>query len=106
MERIKASILFSFRAKVIAPVVAVMVLLMAISMWLVNLRITKQLQDGAAELLVTADAVLKNSHETRTDNFYMRYRNVVNQPRIKAVTTTADQKTAGRLLEELINENA
>ncbi|MCI0534918.1 MAG: HAMP domain-containing protein, partial [Verrucomicrobiales bacterium] len=106
MERIKASILFSFRAKVIAPVVAVMVLLMAVSMWLVNLRITKQLQDGAAEVLVMADAVLKNSHETQANDFYIRYRNVVNQPRLKAVTTTTDKKTAGRLLDELIAENA
>src|SRR5438105_10850712 len=98
MERIKASILFSFRPKVIAPVVAVMILLIAVSMWLVNLRITKQLQDDAAELLVAADVVLKNSQETRSDNFYLRYRNVVNQPRIKAVTATTDKKTVSRLL--------
>jgi hypothetical protein len=93
MERIKASILFSFRAKVIVPVVAVMVLLIAVSMWLVNLRITKQLQDDAAERLVTADAVLKNTCHPDGQP-YIRYRNLVNEPRIKAVatvTTSADQ---------------
>ncbi len=105
MERIKTALLLSFRTKVIVPVVAVMILLLAASMWLVDRQITKQLQADAAELLLTADAMLKKWQETRANDFSLRYYNIVKESRIQAVAKTEDPATFRHLLDDLIGEN-
>ena len=54
MGKLKKAILLSFRTKVLVPVVGVMVLVVAVSMWLVNRRVTTQLQSDAAKQLAGA----------------------------------------------------
>ena len=75
----------SLQTKVLLPVITVMVLLLAITIWLVNWRITQQLQTEAAQTLATADGVFKNSQRIRARNLLQRYRNVPNEPRYRAV---------------------
>ncbi|HUL51522.1 MAG TPA: ATP-binding protein [Candidatus Nitrosotalea sp.] len=105
MERIKTALLLSFRTKVIVPVVTVMILLLATSMWLVNREITRQIQEDAAQLLLTADAMLKKWQETRADDLSLRFYNVVKESRIQAVAKTDDRATYHHLLDDLIGEN-
>ena len=64
MGKLNRAILLNFRTKVIVPVVGVMVLLMATTMWLINQRVTRQVQADAAEQLNTADAVLSRRRAT------------------------------------------
>ena len=106
MERIKSALFLSFRTKVIVPVVAMMILLLVASMWLVDRQITKQLQEDAAQLLLTADTMLKKWQETRANDFSLRFYNIVKESRIQAVAKTEDSGTFHHLLEDLIGENA
>jgi two-component system NtrC family sensor kinase len=105
MERIKSAFRLSFRTKVIVPAVAVMILLLAASMWLVNRQITKQLQEDAAQSLLTADTMLKKWQETRANDFSLRFYNIVKESRIQAVAKTEDQATFRHLLDDLIGED-
>jgi len=58
---------FSFRTKVLAPVIVVMALLVGTSMWLVNQRVTRQVHADGAQQLTTAEAVSKTHRSfTRT----------------------------------------
>ena len=106
MERIKTALLLSFRTKVIVPVVAVMILLLAASMWLVDRQVTRQIQGDAAQMLLAADAMLKKWQETRAKDFSLRFYNIVKESRIQAVAKTGDPGTFRHLLDDLIGENA
>lgn len=85
MGKFKRAILLSFRTKVIVPVMAVMVLLMAISMGLVNRRVTLLLRQEATKQLVAFDAVFKNLQEEREIQLLLRFRNVVKESRFKSL---------------------
>jgi len=106
----------SFRTKVLAPVIVVMVLIIALSMWQPNRRIKDQIRDSAAEQVKTSEAALKFTQQTRADEFLLRYRNVANEPRVKAWATSEifnssngelnseQQKTLVNFLNYLIQE--
>ena len=115
MGRLKRTLLLSFRTKVIVPVVGVMVLLMATSMWLVNQRVTRQLEADAAKQLATDDALLRHFQQLRMSQLLASYRKAVNEPRFKALSTLlepgqsefseAAQSTIRRDLNDRIEEN-
>jgi len=106
MGKLKRAILLRFRTKVLVPVVAVMVLLLTVTTWLVNRRVTAQLQADAAQQLATAEVVFKNLQEFRAEQLLRRYRNVVIEPRFKAIAQLSDKSTSRRFLDDLIRENA
>ena len=95
---------WSFHTKVLAPVIGTMVLLVLTTMWIVNRRITDQIEAAAGRELVTANAVFKNSQAIRARNLLRRYQNVPNEPRFKAVTQLGDAETLRFLLSELLDE--
>lgn len=103
----------NFRTKVIVPVIVVMALLLAVSMWLVNYEVKEQIRAGASDQLNTAEAVLKTTQQHRADELLSRYKNVVNEPRVKAFAVSesfgspiqldSDQaKTLLKFLDDLI----
>jgi len=94
----------SVRTKVLVPVIAVMVLLVGASMWLVNQRIIRQVQVDAAQHLATAEVYFRNTERIHADELFLRYRNVVNEPRFKAVLGTMDLKTFDHLLVDFVND--
>ena len=94
----------SFHAKVIIPVVILLMLFLAIIVWLVNGRLTEQFEEETRHTLRTAEAVFRNSFEIRTRNLILRYQSVANEPRFKAVAQLADPKTMTAQLKELLNE--
>ncbi len=104
MNRIPFRARFSFQTKVLVPVVLVMVLLTAATIWVVNRRIGSQVRDDAADQLLTASKIVKKSQQIRVDNLKARYRNVVNEPRFKATTQLADLETANDFLDRLLGE--
>ena len=93
-----------FGTKVLLPVVAVMGLLLTITVWTVNRRLNQQFQVDAARSLATADAVFRNSQKIRRNNLLLRYRNLPNEPRYKAVFQQADPPTLKELLQDLLGE--
>jgi signal transduction histidine kinase len=105
MEKLRAKLLVSFSTKVIVPVVTIMVLLLAVTVWLVNERITQQFQGDAAHSLRTADAVFLNSRKVQRKNLLLRFRKVPNEPRYKASFQKGDPLTLNDLFEELLAEH-
>src|SRR5689334_6214883 len=84
----------SFQAKVLIPVITVMVLLLATTMWVVNRRIAHQLENDADGRLRDAETAFKSFSEIRDNNLKLAYRNVANEPRLKAIARLNDPKTA------------
>lgn len=94
----------SFQAKVIIPVVALLIFFLAFIVWLVNGRITDQFEEETRQTLRTAEAVFRNSFDIRTRNLILRYQGVANEPRFKAVAQLSDSRTMTVQLNELLHE--
>src|SRR6266404_6448071 len=105
MEKLRARFEISFSTKVLAPVIASMVVLLALTVWTVNRRLGQQFQTEAARSLATADAVFRNSQKIHRSNLLLRFRNLPNEPRWKAVFQTSDQPTLKDLLPQLLGEH-
>jgi two-component system, NtrC family, sensor kinase len=95
---------FRFQAKVLVPVIAVMATLVIATVWVVNERIVNQLETEGAQRLETSEAIFQNSQKIRANNLLLRYRNVVNEPRVKALSQLADAKTMQSSLTEMLDE--
>src|SRR5882672_10603746 len=93
MEKLKARLHLSFSTKVLIPVLTIMVLLLAITVWIVNRRITRQFETAAADSLKTADRVFLRFRKIRRQELLFRYRNLPSEPRYKAVFQQADPPT-------------
>lgn len=93
MEKIRAKIIVSFRAKVLIPVLAVMVLVLAVTVWVVNARITRQVEAEAQTALATADSVFRDLQSMRSKTRLLRFRNLPNKPRYKAALQTRHPDT-------------
>jgi two-component system NtrC family sensor kinase len=94
----------SFQAKVLIPVATIMVLLVVTTILVVNRRITREFEADAAQKLSVAAAVFEHSQQIRARNLILRYRNVPNDPRFKAVAQKADVKTLRFHLSEFLDE--
>lgn len=94
----------SFQAKVLVPVVSIMVVLVAATILVVNRRITAAFQAEAAQKVATAAAVFKNSQKIRTRNLLLRYRNIPNEPRVQAAAQTGDPRTVQKFVADLIEQ--
>jgi hypothetical protein len=67
-----------------------MILLMAINVWTVNQRLTRQFETEAAHNLATADAVFRNSLKIHRGDLLARFRNLPTD------THSSDQRHSGR----------
>src|SRR5581483_7061190 len=106
----------NFRTKVLVPVIVVMALLVAISMWLVNGRVKGQIHENASEQLDAAEANLKITQTNRDNELLLRFKNVAHEPRIKAFTASeyysggqvqldaVQSKTLFNFLDDLIKD--
>jgi signal transduction histidine kinase/CheY-like chemotaxis protein len=93
MQRLASRINLHFSTKVLVPIVLIMVLLVAITAWTINHRLTQRFQAEAAQRLATADAVFRNSLKIHTKNLLTRFRNLPNEPRYRAAFLNADLPT-------------
>ncbi len=85
MEKLRARFQASLSTKVLLPVVGVMLLLVAITTWMVTRSFSQQAEADAGHNLATADAVFRNSQQLLTKNLVQRFMNLRNEPRYKAV---------------------
>jgi len=93
VEKLRSKIIVSFRAKVLLPVLAVMVLLLAVTVWVVNARITRQVETQAQNTLATADSVFWELQTMRSKTRILRFRSLPNEPRYKAALQTLHPET-------------
>ena len=95
----------SLQAKVLIPMLVMMVLLTQFTAWLVDRRITDQLIAEAADKLGTAEKVFKNFDQINARNLLLRYRNYVNEPRVKASVQKEDPRTIRQLFSDFLQED-
>jgi signal transduction histidine kinase/ActR/RegA family two-component response regulator len=94
----------SFQAKVLLPVLAMLVGLSALTLLAVNRYIGGQMRAEARDGLATADTGFRNALELRSRNLVSRFRTLVNEPRFRAVSQLGDGPTMTNLLRELLEE--
>lgn len=101
MEKLRDTLHVSFSTKVIVPVVGTMVLLMAVTVWMVNERLTEQFQvDGLRSLERTAGE-FQNARKSSTRYLVQRLKNLRNEPRYKALLTSQNVPTIAEELKNL-----
>ena len=93
----------SVQAKVLLVVLGFLVLVPAVTMWIVDERLGRQMHEEARQTLVTAEAVFRKSLDLRADSFLLRYRSLAGEARFKVTASLpeADAKTMSRLLRDL-----
>ena len=99
------TIRLSFQAKVLIPMLVMMVLLTQFTAWLVDRRITDQLIAEATDKLGTAEAVFKNVDQINARNLLLRYRNYVNEPRVKAIIQKGHPPTIRQQFSDFLQED-
>jgi signal transduction histidine kinase len=104
MERLRTAFRASFSTKVLVPVVGTMVLLMAITVWTLNRRLTQQFQSEAARSLAIADSVFLNSQKLHTKNLLLRFRTLMNEPRYRAAFQSGHVPTLRDQIKDLPTE--
>src|SRR5258705_8989106 len=92
MEKLRDSLQVSFSTRVIVPVVATMVLLMAITVWILNNRVTQQFQGEAVRSLARADAEFQSARKARIRNL-AHLKNLANEPRYVALLQSENAPT-------------
>jgi len=93
-----------FQAKVLIPVLTIMVLLLGFITWMVNRQFTEQLRIEASQRLSTANAVFEHSQAMRRRNVLARYQTLANEPRVKSVSLLDDAATFDDFFKELFQE--
>ncbi|HEX3626833.1 MAG TPA: ATP-binding protein [Verrucomicrobiae bacterium] len=93
----------NFRTKVLVPVIAVTVVLVAVTVYLVNRLLMVQFQTTAQSTLSTADTVFHNLQAIHSDELLTRFHGLVNQPLYVAVFPTADPATLHDPLQKLLD---
>jgi two-component system NtrC family sensor kinase len=104
MDKIQAFFKINFSTKVLAPVVATMMALIALTAWTVNRLMTQQFESEASLSLRTAEWVLRKSQKTALNNLGLRFRNLVNEPRYRAAFKTGNEATIRGEFDDLLLE--
>jgi signal transduction histidine kinase len=92
----------NFRTKVLAPVIIVMILLVAVTVLVVNRRIMAQFQTQAQNTLATADTVFQNLQTIHSHDLELRFHGLVNEPLYLAAFQTGDPATLHSQLQTLL----
>lgn len=83
MNQPRRPIKLSFGAKVLVPVITVMVLLLAVTLVLVNLRFKQHTEENARRELKAADTRFNHAQINQLESQKLRFRSVVNEPRYR-----------------------
>jgi two-component system NtrC family sensor kinase len=101
MSRLRKILAVSFRAKVLLPVIAVMVSLIAITAWVVNQRITRQVENDSRTALATANDAFRYFQSYRMEALLRRFQDLPSQPYYHAAFMTRDGVTLREPLSRL-----
>src|SRR4051812_38392424 len=101
MSRLRKLLAVSFRAKVLVPVIFVMVCLLAVTAWVVNQRITKQFESEAIMTLNNADQGFQHWRRNRAEALLLRTSSLRKEPSLKATLSQTDTATMSHALPAL-----
>jgi two-component system NtrC family sensor kinase len=104
MKLQRPSLNVSFRTKVLVPVVACMIGIIAVTFFVVDHRFAEQSETESRNILATANATFRNLQRDRAENLVQRFRTLPNDTRVRAAFVKADAQTLRDPLQHLINE--
>ena len=96
MKLQRPSLNVSFRTKVLVPVVACMIGIIAVTFFVVDHRFTEQSETESRNILATANATFRNLQRDRAENLVQRFRTLPNDTRVRAAFVKADAQKIGR----------
>ncbi len=102
MGKLRKLLAVSFRAKVLVPVIFVMICLLGVTAWMVNRRITKQFETEATRSLNSANQVFSEWQKNRGENLMARVRDLRNEPHFNALLLHTDAATVRRGLPGIL----
>jgi len=94
----------SVQTKVLIPVLAFLVLLPAITVWIVNHFNEQEERSGAQATLATADGVFRRLLESQEDGLLLRYRNLADDPRLTRILLAAPSQESATVYDNTIRE--
>jgi signal transduction histidine kinase len=100
------------RAKVLVPMIAVLVTMLAMTVWFVDYRLRKQIETDALEALSTSDIVFRKLQVNHLNYLRLRFQSLANEPKNRSAFGTLDfntiQKQLSSMLESegLLKQNA
>jgi signal transduction histidine kinase len=94
----------SFQAKVLIPVIALLVLLPGIMLLVTYRSNVAQLEKASRQRLLTADAVFKYFIKIRHNHLLSRFKNAAADPRLRAIGKLEDSRTMNSRLHEMLAE--
>ncbi len=103
---------FSLRTKVLAPMIAVLVSMLAVTVWFVDYRLQQQIETDAREALGTDGVVFRKLQVNHLNYLRLRFQSLANEPKNRSAFGTLDfntiQKQLAGILEEegLLKQNA
>ena len=103
MSRFRKFLAVSFRAKLLVPVILVMICLLAITAWIVDRSITRQFESEAARTLLRADEGFRDWRGNRQKNLLLRVGDLRNEPRFRALFQQTDKPTVRDGLPAILN---
>ena len=102
----------SLRTKVLVPVIAVLITMLAMTVWFVDYRLKQQIETDAREALGTDDVVFRKLQASHLNYLRLRFQSLANEPKNRSAFGTLDfntiQKQLASILEEegLLKQNA
>jgi signal transduction histidine kinase len=94
----------SFQAKILLPVITLLVLLPAVTLAIIHRKSMQNLARNSRQQLRTFDAVFQNSLNLRARQLVARYKNLANDPRFRAVATLRDAATMNQHLHDRLDD--
>ena len=94
----------SLRTKILVPVITVMVLLVAATAFIINGHMTKQFEAESKNILTTAGAIIRKLQQVHEKNLLLRFKNLPQEPRWRALFQKGDALTIRSSLKDLLLE--
>src|SRR4051812_2923517 len=106
MEPAQRQVRLSFQLKVLLPVLAALILLPAVTLWIVNGYISRQMQDEAQQSLSTARGVFEQLLELRSRDLLSRFRSAANESSYRSLAplVATSESSARETIRKFLNE--
>lgn len=106
MESAQPQVRISFQLKVLLPVLGALILLPAITLWIVNGYISRQMRNEAQQSLSTARGVFEQLLEWRSRDLLSRYRSAANESSYRSLAplVAASEPSARETIRKFLNE--
>jgi signal transduction histidine kinase/CheY-like chemotaxis protein len=94
----------SLRTKVLVPVIAVFIAMLAVTLWFVEHRLDLQIETDARAALTSDDTVFRKLQLNHLNYLRVRFQSLANEPKNRAAFGTLDFNTIQKQLESILED--